>query len=216
MIEIPQLWLPDRLRQRREDERLMRQAGLGWQRRWMPQNPCCCGKTCDVCANSKAPNNMQVDIAGVTYAGGEFDECIPIFELINDSFVLQWKQAYTAGSGDSNCGTDPGKVCEYQYLLELEDATYDPSYKYFQLDITIKLIKETVSGEYHICTKIAAIYSTEPSGAGWSGFCTKTAFGLQFEAAPECKAFSSLSLARRYELASYLDFSAATVEVTSL
>ena len=47
MIHTPQLWLPDRLRQRREDERLLRGRG-GLSRRWMPGQPCCCeeDKTC--------------------------------------------------------------------------------------------------------------------------------------------------------------------------
>lgn len=47
MIHTPQLWLPDRLRQRREDERLMRGRG-GLSRRWMPGYPCCCGFNCEL------------------------------------------------------------------------------------------------------------------------------------------------------------------------
>ncbi len=41
IIPSPQLWLPERLRQRREDERLLRGRG-GISRRWMPGYPCCC------------------------------------------------------------------------------------------------------------------------------------------------------------------------------
>ncbi len=47
MIQRPQLWLPDRLRQRREDERLLRGRG-GVSRRWMPGYPCCCKEECDL------------------------------------------------------------------------------------------------------------------------------------------------------------------------
>lgn len=84
MIETPQLWLPDRLRQRREDERLMRQAGLGWQRRWMPQNPCCCGGfECQHCTGS-IPEEFAVTIDGVANAAG----CTNCADMFNDTHVV--------------------------------------------------------------------------------------------------------------------------------
>ncbi len=41
LIPDRQLWLPERLRQRRDDERLLRGRG-GISRRWMPGHPFCC------------------------------------------------------------------------------------------------------------------------------------------------------------------------------
>jgi len=65
MIDAPQLWLPDRLRERREDERLLRAVGRGGvSRRWMPGYPCCCGLTCNSCTG-KAPDEVTLRVSGV-------------------------------------------------------------------------------------------------------------------------------------------------------
>ncbi len=63
MIYTPHLWLPDRLRERREDERLLRGRG-GMSRRWMPGYPCCCD-TCTACKGT-TPNALSVSISGLT------------------------------------------------------------------------------------------------------------------------------------------------------
>ncbi len=52
----------------------MRQAGLGWQRRWMPQNPCCCRKEAaclDTCC--------RVTLSGVDYSTEVGNETPPIW-----------------------------------------------------------------------------------------------------------------------------------------
>ena len=107
MIETPQLWLPDRLRQRREDERLMRLAGLGWQRRWMPQNPCCCEQwPCTRCEPGVMERQYQVTIDGVLDGarGGAHCDC----SCLNDTFVLRAGKQQCAAWGCFDCGDGLG------------------------------------------------------------------------------------------------------------
>lgn len=111
-IHTPQLWLPDRLRQRREDERLLKQllpGRGGVSRRWMPGQPCCCDSvTCDNCA-LPAPRQIQVTITGVVTASGI--DCPNCGSYWNDTFVLDRSVTFA--------------ICTWRYEGTLDcDGTY--------------------------------------------------------------------------------------------
>ncbi len=58
MLELPHLCLPDRLRERREDESLLRGRGR-ITRAWLPVDPCCCGP-CDYIGLIRADGNQRI------------------------------------------------------------------------------------------------------------------------------------------------------------
>lgn len=149
MINAPHLWLPDRLRQRREDERLM---APGRTRRWMPGYPCCCGKLYCNCGRN---NLCWGPFSG--YPSGDTDECPSSssweFELdldvggwtnricsdcsiVSGTFVLSHGVVGGPGDFEPRCiwGYFDGDVCPvawqkpgclniYQYIDALQSAT---------------------------------------------------------------------------------------------
>jgi hypothetical protein len=93
----------------------MRQAGLGWQRRWMPQNPCCCGEKCVACSGA-TPSELSVAISGQADCG---NRC----HLYNGTWVLAYQECKTGGLTypwglQGTMTTGPGQtiyIAEYKY-----------------------------------------------------------------------------------------------------
>ncbi len=113
-LALPTLWLPDRLRQRREDERLLRGRG-GVSQRWMPGYPCCCGEEypCDFCIDGNTPDEFELTISGV--ASGSCTDC----SGLNGTFIVErtdpenfpctWYYDFPAGTIDCS-GKSPLQI----------------------------------------------------------------------------------------------------------
>lgn len=149
MIHTPQLWLPERLRQRREDERLLRGKG-GVSRRWMPGYPCCrcwderckgtlynnqyyCGwkcRTLDGTPLDGVPTKYyyEVDVGDMGFVEATLNfsnwsvvaACGECEDLANATYILEDTHA-----GSINCGKTYGPVylCTVEWMYDTAPQT---------------------------------------------------------------------------------------------
>ncbi len=156
IIPSPQLWLPERLRQRREDERLLRDRG-GMSRRWMPGYPCCCKKkvicgTCednDMCIEmvttgyecngeswNAEPYCTSLAAGGIRYqAACETDWWGPEFDEIRPP-ELDWSWLHVVANLE--CKIVDGKAVWSLFVQTLHDINWDNDTKTHYYDVRWK------------------------------------------------------------------------------